>query len=258
MKKILASDIDGTLVIDNEIRQTTLEGIKALKAKGYHFVLCTGRDFDNTKAIFLKYQLEIDGLVLCNGALVLDKNLKPYYEKGIDEKIVKEIYDTFTPLEGYYLGLGNGYETYIDKWPEGIDKMNFKIHKVAPSEIAMRFPEIKLISVIATGKDISEVEAIKNKLNDKYGDYIVAYRNQVYIDIVPVGCSKAMGIEKIANQLKSHEEDVYVIGDSWNDLSMFEKYKHSFTFDYAEEALKGYTKHTVKHIDDCIKHIIES
>lgn len=257
MKKILASDIDGTLIINNEIAQTTLDGIKTLKEKGHHFILSTGRDFANTKAVFEKYKLEIDGLILCNGALVLDEKFQPYYEKNIDEAIVKEIYHMFTPLEGYYLGVGNGYETYIDKWPEMIDQMNFIIHKIDAEEMKTKFKAIKLLSIIATNKEAEEVEEIKNKLNKLYGESIVAYRNQVFIDVVPVGCSKAAGIEKIMEKFKSQDDHVYVIGDSWNDLSMFERYKHSFTFNHAEEDLKHHTKHTIEHIDDCIKYIIE-
>ena len=257
MRKILASDIDGTLIINNEIAQTTLEGIKLLKEKGHYFILCTGRDFANTKAVFTKYKLEIDGLVLCNGALVLDEKLQPYYEKNIDQNIVKEIYHTFTSLEGYYLGVGTGYETYIDKWPEMIDDMNFIIHKIDAQEMKTKFNETKLLSIIATNKEAQEVEEIKNKLNELYGEAIVAYRNQLFIDIVPVGCSKAEGIEKIREKLKSQDDHVYVIGDSWNDLSMFERYEQSFTFNHVEEALKHYTKYTIEHIDDCIKHLTQ-
>lgn len=257
MKRILASDIDGTLLINGEIATTTLEAIKCLKEAGHSFILCTGRDFANTKQVFEQYALEIDGLVLCNGALILDTHLQPYYEKNIKQDIVNEIYNTYNNREGFYMAYIDGYKTYMDHYPDFVDQMALKVEKVTKKQMDERSGHIKLISLIALGATVEEVEQIKNQLNDKYQDHIIAYRNQTFIDIVPKGCSKAAGIARLMDELEGSEDHIYVIGDSWNDLSMFESYPLSFTFNHVEENLKSYVKYTVDSVEDCIRHLLE-
>lgn len=257
MKRTLASDIDGTLLINGEIATTTLDAIKLLKEAGHSFILCTGRDFANTKQVFEQYDLDIDGLVLCNGAFILDSHLGSYYEKNIKQSVAKEIYDAYDQKDGFYMAYVDGYSTYMDRYPDFIDQMALEVQKVSKEEMNEKSGEIKLISLIALGATVDEVEKIKNQLNTRYRNDIIAYRNQTFIDIVPKGCSKASGIAKLMDKLESSEEHIYVIGDSWNDLSMFESYPSSFTFNHAEEDLKSYVKYTVDSVEDCIRHLLE-
>ena len=41
--KLLASDFDGTLLVDKKINKRDIEGIKALRKKGHKFIISTGR-----------------------------------------------------------------------------------------------------------------------------------------------------------------------------------------------------------------------
>lgn len=257
MKYIVASDIDGTLLINGEISKEALENIQKLKQLGHAFILCTGRDFSNTKAVFEKYALPLDGLILCNGAFILDEHFEVYFQQSIVRKAVEEIYKTFNKQADCYLACVDGYEIYMDRWPEFIDQMSLRVNKVKEDEMEQKFDTIKLMSLILLNADIEKVEQLKNELNETYGEHIVAYRNQTFIDIVPKGCSKATGIEKIIKKLKGSKEQICVVGDSWNDLSMFEGFSMSYTFHHAEDDLKSYVKYTVENFEKCIEHLLE-
>lgn len=257
MKYILASDIDGTILINEEISSEALDGIKKLKEAGHSFILCTGRDFSNTKMVFEKYALPIDGLVLCNGAFILDHHFHVYFEDCIKKETVETIYKVFNEKEGYYLACVDGYEIYMDRWPAFIDQMSLRVNKITKEQMKNGFDKIKLMSLVILDVSIEKAEEIKNELNEKYGEDIVAYRNQTFIDIVPKGCSKATGIGRLMKKLKSTKEQICVIGDSWNDLSMFEGYPLSYTFNHAENELKSYVKHTVDAFEECISHLLE-
>ncbi len=74
--KLLASDFDGTLLVDKKINKRDIEGIKALRKKGHKFIISTGRTLLTMEGVIEKYDLEFDYLVLCNGAVILDKNKK--------------------------------------------------------------------------------------------------------------------------------------------------------------------------------------
>ena len=83
------------------------------------------------------------------------------------------------------------------------------------------------------------------------------FRNDIYIDIVPLGCSKGNGIKYIAKQEFIKDDYIYTIGDSWNDVTMFNITKNSFTFHHVEEELKEHAAYLVDSVADCIEeHIL--
>ena len=102
-----------------------------------------------------------------------------------------------------------------------------------------------LISIYSPNKNIEEIENFKDKINEEFKDEIIAYRNDIYIDIVPKGCSKGEGVKYLADQEDVNMKDVYAIGDSWNDVSMFNITENSFTFDYVEKELKNHANYIV-------------
>lgn len=90
MKKILFSDIDGTLVNgDRPISSKDQEAIKKLREKGHYFSFCTGRNIQETKIITPYF--EYDYLVLNNGAMIVDQQDQVLYRKQIKNEIAKEI-----------------------------------------------------------------------------------------------------------------------------------------------------------------------
>ena len=61
---------------------------------------------------------------------------------------------------------------------------------------------------------------------------------------------------ELSELVKLNMDNVYTIGDSWNDDSMFQVTKNSFTFTYAEEELKKKTSHVVETVAQCIDKYI--
>ena len=78
--KILASDLDGTLIVNNNISKENIEAIHRLKENSGKFVISTGRTFNGVKNIIDTYPLEYDYLSLCNGGLIIDKNNISYFQ----------------------------------------------------------------------------------------------------------------------------------------------------------------------------------
>ena len=87
-----------------------------------------------------------------------------------------------------------------------------------------------LMSLDFSNVDIEEVDQMCNDINDEFGDVIVAYRNSYFIDIVPKGCSKGNGVDLILKEFGVNRENLYVIGDSYNDISMFNETKTHLLF----------------------------
>lgn len=82
MKKILFSDIDGTIANDNlPITYKDQEAVKKLRTQGHYFSFCTGRNIQETKLVTPHF--EYDYLVLNNGAMIVDQNDQVLYRKQI-------------------------------------------------------------------------------------------------------------------------------------------------------------------------------
>lgn len=58
------------------------------------------------------------------------------------------------------------------------------------------------------------------------------------MDVVPKGVSKATGLEFVVEYTNTNEEDVYTIGDSYNDIPLMTYGYHGACMEMADEAVK--------------------
>lgn len=246
MKKILASDLDGTLIYYGELRDDEKKAIFKLKEVGHIFGVSTGRPYNGVEFLKEKYNLEIDFYVLLNGAFILDKDLNVLKHEKIDFSIVKIICNRYLDCSG--IGIDSGYLTSILIG----DKCSYKNNVNIESIDKLKDGSASLISLNFSNLDLDLVEKICLDLNKEFGEYIEAYRNSYYVDVVPKGCSKGNGVKLVANILNIDLDFVYTIGDSFNDVSMFKISNNSFTFPNVEEKLKEHANFIVESVSDCI------
>ena len=48
------------------------------------------------------------------------------------------------------------------------------------------------------GYSVDEIQDVANYINNNYGDYVECYRNTIFLDIVPKGCSKGHGVKYVS------------------------------------------------------------
>lgn len=269
MRKLLASDLDGTLIFDNKISQENKDAIRNFKEKGGVFAISTGRPFNGVEKVIEDLSINPDYLILNNGALIMDGHNNIVHKEHISYNIVEEIVNKGLKLKAY-VAVETGFSTYtigITPNSDGnpltnIDEQfnNFYL-KEKLSDVPTKDEKgnsIKFTSITLFFKEgvIEKIQQACNSINDEYGSAVIAYRNQVFIDIVPKGCSKGSGVQWVAGNENIDIGDVFTIGDSWNDDSMFDVTSNSFTFNYAEEALKEKTKYIVTTVAECIEKYI--
>ena len=165
-------------------------------------------------------------------------------------KIVKKIYDKYKYSS--FIGIDNGYESITLR---GINEYSWDFIKQGTINDLVNNKN-SLMSLDFSNVDIEEVDQMCNDINDEFGDVIVAYRNSYFIDIVPKGCSKGNGVDLILKEFGVNRENLYVIGDSYNDISMFNETKNSFTFHTVEEKLKDHVNFIVNSVSECIEKYI--
>ncbi len=250
MKKLLASDLDGTLVNYGKVSEIDKQSILKLREQNHFFGVSTGRPYNGVSFLKEEYKIDLDFYVLLNGAFILDRNLNVLKHDRIPFKVVNEIFERYKECK--LLGIDEGYETTILVGNSDYSWGNTYFRNIDE----VRGHECSLISIDFSNRGIDEILRIYDEINRDFSDYVVAYRNFKYVDVVPKGCSKGLGVKTIADKLGVNLNDVYVIGDSFNDAAMFEITKNSFTFPRVEENLKEKANFIVDSVSQCIEQYI--
>ena len=95
--KLIFSDLDETLLVNNHIPEFNIEAIKKARKKGVKFVLCSGRNFQYMYHLLQELKIENsenEYTVCCSGSVIIEnKNQKVIYIKGIEDEIIKYLFE---------------------------------------------------------------------------------------------------------------------------------------------------------------------
>ena len=218
MKHVLF-DIDGTLWDRKSvIPQTTIHAIKQLQDNGHKAYICTGRTRGYiTDPVLLS--LGFDGIISGLGTGILTDG-QVIYEHIIPKEMAVRAIDTVKRygfraiLEGpEYLYMD--YEDFKDD-PYGRKVMNdLKDRRRSLSDNYGQWV-INKFSCDMTGCDKASCYA------ELESDFDFVEHNEVIAEFVPKGFSKGTGIAKLCELKGIAVEDTIAIGDSINDIDMFE------------------------------------
>ena len=114
--------------------------------------------------------------------------------------------------------------------------------------------DIDIVCAFHPQEKLDEILEIQKQIHQKYVG-IHATLNVVYLDIT-VDCTKGSGLKKLCSLL-NQEVISYCIGDSYNDLDMFEKADHAYTFNRVEKQVKEKTEKQVDYVYEVINDMLE-
>ena len=216
--ELIVADLDGSIVYNNEISEDDKIAIKNWNKSGNIFTLATGRPL--IRAIKFIEQLNIKfPVILCNGAAVYKRTDNSENFEIINnlskEKINKllSLINEINLLNNVILFYGrkiqilNGNTILLNnakKW-----NVNFNI--IGSMKNILDEP-ILMLSFYHPDNKLRELLPLF--LND----FHIELSSDNYIDILPKNISKGKTLKKILENFKF--DNVYVIGDALNDLSM--------------------------------------
>lgn len=219
--KIFATDFDGTLNKNGRLKNKDIKKINDFRRIGHKFGIVTGRPVKSLLHEVRKQNIPYDFIVGINGGIVIDQENREIHSSKLDDKMVDNILEILESEEVLYYGINDGYRTgQVHVLGENYEhEINIEI---TPVEI-LRNEGVKGLSA----RTESEEQAIRisEVINTKYGHTdVVAYPNGWNIDIGLKGNNKARGLEHIAEYFKVSDENIYTVGDSYNDVPMLEKF----------------------------------
>ena len=231
--KLLACDLDGTLLDDDSnVSLDNLNAINEISKLGIEFALCTGRTYFEIPEILRKCD-DIRYIIYSDGSVIFDKkNNKNIYQNYIDNETDKMLYKLLssydTMIEYYddgkpktdksklndksyeYYNIDKNYISVIKKTRIGFDDFEKAVENFNHTEILNIF-----------FKYLPEREECFEKLNAKPNlNATTSMDNNIEIMLSSV--SKGNALEILCDKLCIDKKNVMAVGDSSNDLSMFE------------------------------------
>lgn len=248
--KLLASDFDGTLFFHQEnpsIRKNDIQTILHFQRQGNLFGICTGLDLEGIIEP-VEDQITFDFYILHSGSLILDRNYNIIYQKRISIQDVKKVLWHYKEVES---AIFHDNKIYLYRHSRGWKKDSFHfIHHF--DEIKEKF--IQSFSFhLETEKEARNIADEINNMNLN----IQAFQNKTDVDCIAKNNSKGYAIKIIQQYFHLNEDDVSCIGDSYNDLSMLEASKNSFTFYDSPVTVKRKAKYLVHGVDECIALLMQ-
>lgn len=247
---IIFFDIDGTLIDEktHKIPDSTREALKMLKDKGNLSFINTGRPVSEVTKIIR--DLDFDGYICGCGTYIEFKDKVLLY-KSIGQALSREIADD---MDNYKLeGLLEGrYDIYFDKIENIRNEHVLKIieqHKFEGFFTGSTYHEdnIDFDKFVVFADEQSDFQGFYSKYKDKF-DFIDRGNN--FYEIVPIGFSKASGIDYIIKHLNIDHKNTYAIGDSTNDLSMLNYCRNSIAMGNSTESLFDQVTYVTTDVDN--------
>ena len=253
MVKAIFIDIDGTLLSNNSRKITlrTKQIIEKITQKGILVIITSGRPTKYTQDIS-EQCLASSYIITSNGATIYDyKQGKVIYNNKISKEACLKLYNmTKQKKIKFIMNLGETRVVIKQKYFDGSEiQLNEEIDKfldkndVAQCIIAdSDFDKIKSLKV-----EIEQIEGIKIINQHKsLIDNNFKKEGSIYYDIADMNTSKGNAIKRMCEYLNIDLKDTIAIGDSFNDISMFEVVGYSVTMENAMEEVKRYANEVTK------------
>ena len=268
--KIIFSDLDQTLLVNNHIPDFNLEAINKARNLGVKFVISTGREF-NVMSHLLK-ELKIDEseneYTICGSGCKIyeNKNKKLIYIKSIPLDIIKQLFEfgkkykeiflLLDTVEGPYI-----YNPIIFEKEKNVKDSNYNL-KYKKFETWDEIKDIKIIRIIYSCKNLDYLlkiqdDILKSKIcENKVECYISVNR---FLEFNALNINKGEALKWLCDYLKINLNESIAIGDNYNDESMIKIAGIGACVKSANDDIKKISKYVCEkdYFEGSVKEVIE-
>ena len=231
LKKIdlIIFDIDGTLVNDDGILgEKTKLFIKELKKLGVLFSFASGRL--HSALVPIAEELKIHSpLISLDGSVIKSVAGKHFIFRSFLKK--KHVLKAIEYSEKYLINIAlcHAEAIYYTEQNSVIPKLMDKFGAVYKEVSSYDDLTEKTLEIVFAGDNRRTVEFIRDKLSFPFmfGTSLSFFKSQThegiyYLEVRRSGSSKGKAMHRLHKYLKVHEDRTAVLGDWYNDISLFE------------------------------------
>mgnify|MGYP000709587662 CR=1 FL=1 len=273
MIKVIASDMDGTLLGDNhKVAPETVEAIREAQAAGIRFMIATGRSYNGAMEELKDLDLGCD-FIVGSGAEVRNPKGEILKSIGFTYEVCNEVAKVLEEYPISVLYCAGPYEYRVGT-PEEVEEsivrqIQLFIYLSAETNRAVRtYKRVKASSrridsvdelekqgiiihkiFLFTG-DLEMLDKIKRRLmqNPELAVASSFYNN---LEITVKGAEKGPAIQEYIESLGYTKDEVMVFGDSLNDYSMLSMdFGATVAMENADDEVKQVSKYVTKSNED--------
>ena len=263
MIKFIAVDMDGTLINNrHEISAENCHMIKKAQQQNIRFAIATGRLYDDVKPLLDKYGLECECITM-NGAEYFntagDCIAGIYIEKDKARKILSMMQETkkfaieiytnkgcYTPNTKFqsFCGMIKRLRIYhanfsmLQIFLYLLHNSHFHHMHYIKDINAFLTSDIKIAKFISFGDTAEEMSTFRKQM-DRIDGIAISASFSTNIEINDAAATKGAILKRIAKDAGIKRDEVMVIGDGLNDVTMFEEFPdHSASMENAVPEIK--------------------
>ena len=271
--KVLVTDLDGTLFFPKShvrmIPKQNVEFIRKWVAEGNTIVLNSSRGEYFAKKIYERFGIPFDfiGLdgayVRAEGKVIKEATFEP---EGF-KKLLMVLKRDFKPSifigssKDYPILQSKAHNTFLGTLFYSLYSMvQFVYHEPCIRSDTFFYQEIEknrmgkmMVCIGLTKKKQRLAYHLTQVLSRRYPEYRFFWMNQ-FIEITPKGCDKGTGLQFYLDYRGISKENVTVIGDSGNDIPMFDAfYDQSYCMEHGPKEVQVHAKHVIRRVSDLEK-----
>ncbi|MGL4819866.1 MAG: HAD family hydrolase [Bacilli bacterium] len=252
--KLLVSDLDGTLLNGNhEIDQASLALVAEWCAAGHLFIVATGRL--DTDIQHVETQLGVKGhyRISQNGCVVKTKENETVHAHTLPQKTSHELAD-FLFSTGLRVEVNTETNRHFTEKRPGREPGEFVDTSIIRPDLHTYVKESLTPTIYLMFGEEEDFKPIIAHIDEHYKEELVAVRtSDTSLEVFHKQASKGNAVEHVRDQLGIQKEDVYVVGDSENDVSMFRVTPNSFAMQYAKPHIQSQASRIVKSVGEVVQ-----
>ncbi len=278
MGKLLAIDLDGTLFFPKSnkrlVSKKNAKFVQDFIDAGNRVVFVTSRSLNIVDYLKEVIQRDFDIIIcsssriLAHGEMIKDTPMDRESLKGVfnflEENVHPVAYFMTTKnypllvkqvkkISGFELWM---YKTYLKHHKEYQEAYNLDINLF--NEELENGNIYKVMIFYGLGRSKKKISKEVNKVLRENYPGIESSWSIIVNELTPLNCNKGDGLEYYCQHEGINKDDVSVIGDSGNDIAMFNKFHdHSYVMAHAYPSVKKYAKHTVRRVYSLRKYVLK-
>ncbi len=256
MYRLLALDIDGTILDDNEqVPSDVNAAVRAVQQRGVEVVLATGRRFRTMSEV--ANRLELAGAAICyNGAVTKELGSGvTHHAQCLPEDVVRRCIALFREW-GPPLVYADSFDVAAEIDIITESERDAPIHSNQRDYLetnrswSHEVPSLDAIDVsntlmVALVGDRASLTAIAKRTEEQLGDVAIVRflgnptRDASFLEILPSGTDKWNALLRLANEKGIGAEQIVAIGDDTNDTAMVANSGLGIAMGNAHESVKS-------------------
>lgn len=242
-------DIDGTL-LDNKtwsIPESAIEALKRAKENGHYLFLNTGRTFSALAEV--RKQFEFDGYQCGCGCHLVYRDevlLEHHVEKERGKEIIRKmkecnVYGAVEALETIY------FPTEVTTIPMLEWEKEYYVTHGMGELVDFDTAEFIYDKLYLFTDEKSDMKTFSEFVEE---DMMVIDRGDGNYEVAQKAFTKGTACDFMMKMLGLELDQIYVFGDSMNDLEMFRFANHTIAMGEHAEGLEPYTEFITKNVED--------